>query len=207
MKKIEFIITCIVLVGLNIFMIYKFFKLDEKFLEYKREAFVDKYVAESFRNTNKINLNGKLVIDKLITKYSTDYKPITLNQNSKNSIGPIFLFRANDCTNCITQTWDMVEQFYDVDSTFQVKPIVFFEKNVDIELNSFLSYHNLNMDVFEAKFMQHLDSINVEKTPQLIIYDFKRGLILDSYQPEPDNLFTRRSFYMTWIKVLNHDFQ
>lgn len=199
----ELIISCIVLVCLTIFTVYKFLKLDNEFYKHKREAFLDDYVAESLRNTNRIILNGTPIIKKLLKQHKPEYSKINTNSSDASLLGVIFFVRANDCPSCITDSWEMVDKFYNVDSLLHIQPIVFFEETKATNLDSYFLGVEFEMDIINTSYIDLLDSINVKWTPQLIIYNYSNGTILDAYQPEPNNLVTRDAFHSVWKRILN----
>lgn len=191
--------SIVVLLFFHGLMIYKYKSLDNSYLEFKRNAYIDGFRSETFTNTNRVIVDGDDVIGNIINGYAESINNSDANI-PKDGLGLILFFRSNDCTSCIVQTWDLIEQFYE-DSLISSAPVYLYEKNNDINIDQILEYNNVEIEYFATDFMNDLLSIDVNITPLLVIFDYGDNKVVDSYQPEPDNLLTREAFIERWKNI------
>ena len=152
---------------------------------------MDRYVATSFKNMNKAILFGEEILKEL---------PEVI---TKDEIQLYFLFRGSDCTNCITETWEMLEGLIK-NNYLEYKQINYYYYTDDlIDIETLINKNNINIskrDVIEFNYESILLDTDITISPILIIS--YSGVIVDAYQPEPSNLVTRDAFWKKWRFIL-----
>ncbi len=175
----------------NGFSFYKQKKINDNAKEVIYDSSLDNYIAATFKNTNRVILFGENIV-KSLPKKKNDSK-----------INFYFLFRDIDCTNCITETWEMIEGL--VKNTYLTESNInyyFYSDNV-IDLPTLLEYNNLNIkqeDIIDFNYEKILLESDITISPLLIVTNF--GSVIDAYQPEPGNLVTRDAFWKKWQQIL-----
>jgi len=181
----------------NIFNLLKLESTAEQAQEIVDNSSLNKYVADTFRNTNRAILNGELIVSSL---------PTSNNVNQSNpDIKIYFLFSGRDCTNCIVETWEMVRGLVTEEIINDGNINLYYHENEGITLKNLISANSLRMEaekVVQYDFSQILTEAEINISPILLFIDANKQVI-DAYQPQPGNLATRDAFWNKWKRINN----
>lgn len=106
----------------------------------------------------------------------------------------VVFFKENDCSNCIRQEVEMLNVFH------LPQVIGFFLKNNTRSKEHFIKSYGIKFPIVSVSRFP-IQSVVIDKTPIIFVVN-SRNEIIDSYEPQPNNLVKRNAFYTKWDRLV-----
>jgi hypothetical protein len=202
-KKLYPILLISTLLLIDIYALYSLSKAKSEVRKVKEDAFLAHYALDSANNIENAILSSE-VITQLDSLANKTFKVSTTAENNIDQIEFYFLYRGNDCTNCIVQTWEMLTELKKVKGDKIHSINSYFIQNGGAKLKPLLEFNNLDIPTKILDFNNWLAKASITTTPFLMVVDPNNKKVVDAYQPEPNNYVRRAAFQKKWETILEN---
>ena len=200
-KGIYFLIGILLIV--DAYALYKARTANNRLREVQQESFLDAYASESLKNVEKIILGGSEIISDIDNLGINKSKPQTKAATKDIAgIDIYFIYQGDDCTNCIVQTWEMLNELRENIPTKVNEVKSYFYHNGGAKLEPLLEFNSLKIPTVKTNLTTVLKEYEITETPQVILTKSSTNKVLDAYQPEPNNFVRRSAFRTKWENIL-----